>query len=401
MLRWLVGSLAVLTLTSLVTARDGTVVTKDGQTYQGEVTEKGDSIEIVSPGVTGPIGIKKANVQSVQYVDETSAAVKAALGKLEKRDVKSRIALAHQAIDGRAYEVARAALDEAQAIEPNNREVADLLVQVSRHLAPASQPSTPAPPAGDPAAPGPATKPAAGEVFVAKREVTPEEINRIRQIEWRKDEPLPMKVRVDRDVVKTFFTTYTEMTRAEFAKLPPDQQGLLILSKGKADLRAGVHVENDPVSIFEYRKNVHHVIVQGCAAAGCHSAGKAGTFNLFAANNDAAIYTNYLILQKYSKTIAPKAGDRGKPTQRMVVDREYPDQSLLLQYMLPPSAADTPHPAVPGYKGVVKLASAAAYAQTAHWIKQLNPIAPDYEIDLSQDPPKKEPKESKGDAKGG
>jgi hypothetical protein len=394
MLRWLVGSLAVLTLTSLLMARDGTVVTKDGQSYEGDVTEKGDIIEIKSADVTGPIGIKKANVQSVQYVDDTAATVKANLAKLDKRDVKARIALAHQAFDGRAYEVARQALSEAQAIEPNNREAADLLAQVNRHLAPASQPTAPEPAAGGPPAPGPATKPAL-DVFIAKREVTPEEINRIRQVEWRKDEPLPIKVRIDRDVVTKFLTTYTELTRQEFAKLPADQQGSLILTKGRPDLRTGVHVESDPVSILEYRKNVHHVVVQGCAVAGCHSANKAGTFNLVSGNNDVAVYTDYLILQKYSKSIPPKAGESGKPVQRSVVDREYPDQSLLLQYMLPPSAADIPHPAVPNYKGAVKTASAAGYTQTAHWISQLNPIAPDYDIDLSKDPPKKEPKDTK------
>jgi hypothetical protein len=398
MLRWLVGSLAVLALGFPLFAREGTVITKDGHSYPGDVTVKGDTVEIVSPGVNGPIGIKMANVDKIQYVDDLSAEVKTGLAKLDKRDVKSRIALAKVAVEGKAYDAARAVLLDAQAIEPANREVADMLVQVNRHLAPASQPSPgPAPAVPDPnPAPAPATRPGT-EPYVAKREVTPEEINRIRQLEWRKDEPLPIKVRIDGDTKRKYIASDPSITAAEFAKLPPDQQGAMILLNGKPDLYPGVHVESDPVTVLEFRKNVQRVIVQGCATAGCHTAGKAGSFSLVAANNDAAIYTNFLVLQKYSKTIPPKAGDpaTAKGTQRMVVDRAYPDQSLLLQYMLPSDLADTPHPAAPGYKGAVKTKSAPGYAQLAHWIGELNPIAPDYSIDLSKDPPKKEAKEGK------
>ena len=52
MLRRVVGGLAVVALgSSLLYARHGTLVTKDGHTYEGDITEKGEVLEVT--GVAG------------------------------------------------------------------------------------------------------------------------------------------------------------------------------------------------------------------------------------------------------------------------------------------------------------------------------------------------------------
>ncbi len=380
MLRKLVGGLAVVVLhSSLLYARLGIVQTKDGTTYEGDITEAGDSIQMTHvAGVEGPMVIKRANIQGkITYPDEIGTQVHDALGKLPASDVASRISLARTAIQYHAYDAAQEAVNQAAAKDPNNREVAELRAQLAKLLPPATLPTTtPATPTTNEST-GPLASSTGVGVFVVKRPITPAEINRIKQVEMRPDER-GLRVKIDADTRRKFLAGYIDMTAAEFAKLPPLDQANLILSKGKENLRGGVQIQTDPASVADFKKAVNRPVVAGCAAAGCHSGPKSGSFSLALANNDAAIYTNFLVLQRSAYT----AGG----AQHLLVDRDYPDTSLLLQFMLPPDIADTPHPKVANFKSVVKTKSDPRYTATFHWIQSLSPMTPHYDIDLSREP---------------
>jgi len=72
------------------------------------------------------------------------------------------------------------------------------------------------------------------------------------------------------------------------------------------------------------------------------------------------------------------------------VDRQNPDASLLLEYMLPPDVAKIPHPpTVPPYKGAVKTKSEVRFARVSQWIHDFTGIQPTYGIDLTTEAPKK------------
>jgi hypothetical protein len=299
-----------------------------------------------------------------------------ALSKLDRRDVAARVNLARLAIQHQAWDTAREVLDQAQAIEPNNPEVLDLVAQVNQH-APPPNPNPPPQPEHQPA-----TKPAV-EHGLPKRQVTNDEINHIRQLEWQPGQPV--RVQVDADARRKFLAK-SDMKPQEFNRLPLDRQAAMILHDGGPDARAGVRILTDPPTVGEFHNTVQKVILSGCAAANCHGAKAAGNFMLFSpANNANATYSNFLLVQQYSKTI-------GK-TPRLLVDRQYPEQSLLLQYMLPPTPndpAEPGHPPVVGYKGLVPTKSQVRYEQVLKWLKALDPRQPDYGIDLTKDAPKKE-----------
>jgi hypothetical protein len=100
------------------------------------------------------------------------------------------------------------------------------------------------------------------------------------------------------------------------------------------------------------------------------------------------MYTNFLILQKYSY----KIGDR---TYRMI-DRERPADSLLIQFALPPNMASPPHPQGQNYKGAVRTTSDNRLRSAADWISSLNPVVPDYSsIDVGGASPTSRPAQGK------
>jgi hypothetical protein len=81
---------------------------------------------------------------------------------------------------------------------------------------------------------------------------------------------------------------------------------------------------------------------------------------------------------------------RVKGGLRSVVDRDFPESSLLLQYMLPLDRADAPHPDVPGFKPMARSKNDPKYQEALAWIKSLSAVAPAYGVDLSAEetPPK-------------
>lgn len=383
MLRKLVGGLALMAVTSTVLlAQQGTVTTKDGKQYEGNVTEKGQILEITGvPGLDGPVEVNRANVESVTYPDKVADEVRAALPKLKSDDFKSRIELAKVAIDAHAYDAARDALNEAAKISPGNAEIAELRQKIAAQM-PAAPTTAPAAPT---TAPGPAhLAPGALPPPALKRNIVPFEINEVRQLEWRGEDE-PIRVILDADAKRRFLQHYTDITAADFNALTPVQQANLMLSKGPPGVFPGVQIMSDPAAILEFKRGVSRVILQSCATANCHGGDKAGTFKLInPAAGTTALYTDYVILQ----TSVGVNGPGGRP----IIDRVNPEASLLLQYMLPPDQADTPHPKTPAYHGAVRNKNDPRYMEILHWIQSLNPVAPRYGIDLTQEAPKAPPR---------
>jgi hypothetical protein len=328
-LPWIVGGLMVLMFGSLLLARQGTVVTKDGR-FTGDVTDLGNAYQVVQPDPS-----KGPNGKTTFTIPKTT--------------------------------------------------VVDVLWDT------APKPATP--PTTNPSATPPATQPAGPTSRTSeppKRMVTADEINRIRQLEWSQKEPI--NVFVDRDVVEKYLSNNPNMTRQEFARLPKEQQAIDIMND-RPDLASGIHMRADPKPIADFHQKIQRILQQGCAVAGCHGGtnSKGGNFYLYNGDTPPVYVTNYLTLQ----TFAPKVKD----VQMPLIDRQNPENSLLLQYMLPPEVAVTPHPAAPPYKGMVKTSKDPRYQAVYGWLQELNPLLPNYDIDLTKEPPKKDT--GRGGARGG
>lgn len=382
-LPWIVGGILVLCLSSLLFARYGVVVTIDGKRIEGEITDKGTDYEVLTrdkanPAKLVPAKLGKGAVKDIIYSDQVADQVKQQLATLPKNDVAGRLTLANYAKDNGAWDAAKDVLDEAKVIEPNNKDVNAMLETVNArvHLMHPDRPLTTTKPV-TPEAAAPATT---SSSLAPKRLVTPDEINHIKQIEWNKTDP--MQARIDPAVIDRY-TAGKGISKAEFAKLSKDQQAAQILTDGKPDLAAGVHLIGDPIQVAHY-KIMQPALLAGCGASGCHvgPTAKGGNFVLFQGDQAAQIYTNFLTLQTFTKQI--------DKTPMPLVDRQNPDSSLLLEYMLPPDVAKVAHPpTTPAYKGTVKTKSDVRFQRVAKWISDFSGIQPTYGIDLTTDPPKK------------
>src|SRR3954471_22356898 len=121
---WRIWLLAVIGISAaganVAFARPGVIRTVDGQTYDGEIDDKKDpeALIVTVRGIT--TRIERARVASVQY--PTAGAQQNfsdRLAHLPAKDVRGRLALAREAFNAHDYPTARAAVDQAIAIDPN------------------------------------------------------------------------------------------------------------------------------------------------------------------------------------------------------------------------------------------------------------------------------------------
>ena len=268
-------------------------------------------------------------------------------------------------------------LVDAKRIDPQNKTVAEQLDRVNEQLRVRTPTTAEAVATTRPEVlPEPATHPSIAEDSSAKRLLTAEEINRIRALELGKNDT-SVRIKIDPDARKKFLA-FTGMSTPDFNRLSPVQQAYQILDQGKRDMREGVHILSDPPPLMEFRREVLRTVVNGCATSKCHGSRGVGNFYLYPqAENEAAAYTDFIILQRFSHTYGTR--------RFLMIDRETPAQSLLLQYLLPPEFSDQPHPGKSSYRGALHNRQDPRYKQVANWVSNQLPIpAPDYGfIDLT------------------
>jgi len=113
-----------------------------------------------------------------------------------------------------------------------------------------------------------------------------------------------------------------------------------------------------------YRKTIHErYVVEYCAK--CHHAN--ASFVLQAEADEQGAFGNFVRLNKTS--IA----------EWQMIDRDFTDKSLLLQFGLPQWLADRPHPQVAGWAPYFSGTKDARYLATKKWIVGLRRPAPRFE----------------------
>jgi hypothetical protein len=388
----LIGGIVLAAAASLLVAKPGVVKTRDGTTFQGDVTSDDTSVYITSKsGIQTKLD--KRNVASIEDADSAAEQFGKQLSQLAPNDVDGRIKLARWAYDNRQYTDARAALDSALKIDPNNRAATELMDTIQRQVrlerdagtggapAGATAATRPAPPAtqGAAGAPGdaaPGGEAPAGAPPEGQRFLSPADINTIRQLEWNRSDA-NVRARLKGDV-KRRFIEYSNASVREFNALNVVDQAWEILTKGTPEMRKDVEILTDPASLAEFRRpTVQGRILAGCATAGCHGTAGAGGFQLFTVgDNEAVAYTNFYILQKYAKTVDGR--------QQLMIDRAAPDTSLLVQYGLPAEVAEFDHPAVGAYRGIFRGRNDPTYNALVNWMgKTLEIVVPDYGIEYT------------------
>ena len=394
---WIVGGVGCFVLASFAWGRPGVVKTLDGQTFDGDITRQDDQILVDHKGIHSVVS--RSRVQSISYYESAEQACRQRLARLTAYDVPGRLELAHWLFGNKEFELARQVLQEARSIQPRNADVQAMLETVDRQEelerreARKHAPVQLAAADNDPrdgVPPRRARPPAAAQ---APRLLNPDEIQFIRQSEWQEGEKVSVRFQGD---VRRQYVAREGIDPATFNRLPPARQAWAIIHKGTEQMRKDV-ILGDPPELLQFRQVQRSLL---SAFANCHSVQKIeGNFALaWPSDSEAATYTNFLILQKYSVKVggnkAPagnrdaKAGNAKEAPQTFVmISRDRPEDSLLVQYALPPEMGQPPHPAEDNYRGVARTRNDGRLRTALNWIAALNPVAPDYsDIDVTPKP---------------
>jgi hypothetical protein len=367
---------------ALLLADHGVVVTKDGSTYEGDVREDEQNVVVVIRGIE--TRFPRADVERIDYGDFEKD-FRDQLTKLGPNDVVGRIALARTAFDRRRYDLAREAVADAQRIDPNSREAADMmdLIDRTQRLERSGQPTEPPRGGGGAATPAPAT--ARGTPPAERRLLSAEDVNTIRQKELK---PTDTGVRITfQGDVKKRFAEHQNLRFADFNRQAPVEQAMQILSDGDDEMRRQVRVTSDPSSLAEFKRSVQPLVLSGCATTACHGTAAGGGLMLYApAEGDPVAYTNFYILTQYESRTAPR-GNQGifGSAMRRLVERGHGDSSLLANYGLPTNIAEFDHPLVGGrtVQPIFRNKGDQRYEQVVRWMDEsLARIEPDYKLDF-------------------
>lgn len=367
---------------SILLARPGAVRLTDGQVIEGDIIrEEPDSVTVVIRGIE--TSITRDRIESIDYIESRATQFEERRKALAADDAAGHISLARWAFDNRLYSEAENLLRHVLAeVDPNNREAQDLLNLVRRQIALERRQENPPPPDVPVDQADGAPDPDAQDYPL----LTAEQIQQIKRVELR-DNDTGVRLRVPTEVRHHVVDAAGPgVNSRQFANLRPFRQLQAIQEFGTPEMVQQVEVQGDPAVLATYRQRIQPIVLAGCAGAGCHAVPGQGDFGLFprAEASETASYTNFLILQEYSRTIETGEGggmfDSGR-TELHMINRSRPDLSLLIQYMLPRNLAATPHPETRGYDGVARGVNDPRINQIRAWIRTLGPFESNYGID--------------------
>ncbi|HEY7117054.1 MAG TPA: hypothetical protein VH475_10730 [Tepidisphaeraceae bacterium] len=369
---------------SVLFARQGVVKTRDGRTLEGDIEEKPDVVTVSMHGIRTNIDRDQLAGQ-VEYFDNVQDRYQAKLKALPRNAAAAdHLALARWCYDVKLYDQALEQIEEARKVDPNNAEAGTLEQTVisQRRIEKNRTGGAAAAGTGTGAAPKNggntgANTAAAGDRGAPGRVLTADDINAIRQMEWRENDSVAPRAVVPADVRKR----YIEMTAtpaAQFATYNQTQQAYIILSDAKTppDMRKQIKLTTDPQALAEYRRVIQPLILNNCATIGCHGGKNAGDFQLLTNNpeREDVAYTNFYILQNYIHDFNGQ--------QYSMIDRTYPDRSILAEFALAQDVADLRHPKLKGqtYKPMAVSKASPTYVTIVTGIKNLRANDPNYGI---------------------
>ncbi len=375
--RWLTSALVIAVAATTALAARGVVTTNNGQTFEGEIVEEVNSVLVIRQGIQ--TRIPRDEIQSMRMVADPVEQIRKDRASLRKDDVAGRIALSRRAFQLREYALAREIAQEAADIDPNSTDAADMLLLIRRQVALEQRASR--------VAQAQRTNPiVAGapspELALPIQLLDARDMNALRQAELQAGDEQFIRVRFENDVRRRF-ASQPQTNARQFAELSAFQQALMIIREGDAQMRDDVILMGEPIAIRSFR-TVQRSILNGCATAQCHGSLAGGNFVLFPLQETEQVtFTNFYLLMKYARINREQpAGIFGGAGARIrMIDRQRPEQSLLLQYGLPRQFAEIPHPDVPGFRPLFVNANDPVYRRVFAWISDgLRPVDVVYDI---------------------
>ena len=360
----------LLTLSTLALAEKKIVHLTDGRSITGDVVETDDGYRIQTD--TYSLTVAKDDVRSIEAVRSPMDSYREKAAAIDPNNADAHVDLARWAIKLELYEPAHEQLSKALELKPDH-EVAKLLLTITEQkLEEGDGGEEPGDQTGEAPANGETAKGAGGFPLISR-----EDINRIRFEELREGERVP--VRFKNDVVDRFIKMMAgreefEKPQADrrFKALPRVQQALYMRPRidRMPEMEDDIRVLTNPAFMREFQSRVWPIVQNFCATTDCHGGAKPKGGLIFVrrgAGNEQVAYTNYIILDGFMH--------KG----RRLIDRDRPEDSLLLQYGLPREQSKYDHPTriTPAFTSREK----TTYKRIFQWISQLQgPMHPDYRL---------------------
>ncbi len=134
-----------------------------------------------------------------------------------------------------------------------------------------------------------------------------------------------------------------------------------------------VVIESDPAVFATFRRRVLPLVNRSCARSGCHGGPTARLFRVPGGSprSDNYAYTMFLLLDQMETEHGP------------LLDRQNPDDSVLLDYFLPQKGNERAHPPVgrgPTFQAAIRDSEDVLFTTVLNWINALRVPHPDYDL---------------------
>ena len=368
-----------LTLSPLALAQQVIVTLTDGRTFEGElIAQNEEEVVLEITGIRTPLA--RDLVQSVELQESIEQQYQERRAEIEDDDLDERYQLAYWLYDQGALDLAQQEIDDLLERFPQSDKVQLLQRVVQQRQQMLAEEDQQRQQPAQPRQRTPRRTVRQRQHLQPDQRLSQEQINRIKVYEV--DLTTEPRVRIPRETIDKLLETHIQDSRvpkgreaqAAFHRLPEFRQLQLIFDLRARELYDEVVILDDPPALQAFRTQVHHnYVLNYCATSQCHGGAPQAmqALPLFQepAGAEETIYTNFYILNQH------------RNEQGLMIDRDQPPLSLLLQYGLPRNAAATPHPDVSGWRPAFTGPGDPRFERYARILNALYKPAPSYGID--------------------
>lgn len=366
----LLAGVTVLSLAlPIAWARWGIVITQDGKQYSGDITESPNEVRIVDKGITQIVA--RDQVKDILWQPSVDEIYKQKAKQLRDNDAEGYYRLAEWCRGQDRYDLVKQAADKVLKNNPkheNAKLLADLATRKLQEQAATSQPADSIDDTAD---------------DDGKIKLTDSDIQKLRFLEYRLT-AIEERARVEfaRNFTKKFLEEMSgepefgsRFQKNMFERAQPSEKlkQIIQISERKFSTPSkyvgDVKIVDDPWVFQEFKSRLLPPILNSCATSACHGGKNARKYRLI---NETVIrpqtlYTNFLIL------------DAVKTPEGRMIDRDKPEQSLILQFNLPPELSSYRHPEVTSpFNPLFRNREDPAYQRMLNWIGMLRVPRPNY-----------------------
>jgi len=354
-------------------AREAVIETESGQTFEGElISETDQTVILLISGIETPV--KRSNIKSITLKKSGQEIYEERRAELKDDDLDGRFALAYDMYEMGELDLAKQEtrsllqrFPDSEKVQRLDDVVADAIkLREDRVEQPAVDPAGPAPqaPADD--------RPKGGRLdpqILREQQLSEKEINLIRLWELPTDlTDLKPRIIIPRETIEAVLDEYAD--REEVPKGRREQNAFrtadgweqlpVLFAVRARELYPTVRVIEDPPVMKTYRSEIAPLYINGYFSE-TFGRGAVEGLSLFGGRGQRvrAAYTDFYILHKFQRGNA------------YMIDRDKPEESLLVQWGLPRDQAIYKAPDVPGWRPFFTGRDDPKFDKVVEWIDSL------------------------------